>query len=665
MKKIFESVRSSLVNFLSSYPRITGWAVFLGIFSFMVYLSWTEYQISVSNEREQVKSKLNELENAVLFSIRNSISAAKTLAFFSQKFDVVEDFDSIGRQILENNPNVDVIQYLDSGTIVAVYPLEGNETVIGYNVAEDPRRRMEVQEALTRKDIYFSGPFSLLQGGVGIVGRYPILYQNGELKGFSATIIYLNTLVKNARLENPESSLYILKFSKKDENTGEWVDFLGDSNSSESYSGYEQSVLIPEGNWQLSVQLKESQALNGILPSLLLRMLTAVLFGLISWNFARIPSILKRKVEEQSKDLKIANQRFELAAKASSDFIWDWDLETDTTYRSNAFYESFGYDQTAIKSNNNFWLSIIHPNDLAEVTEDLEKTLASNSTFWSKEFRIKDHNDNYHFILDKGYILRNEKGKAVRIIGATQDITSEKLAEIEILQANEKLSSANEELKAFASLASHDMREPLRMISSFMDLLEKKYHSQLDDKARQYIFFARDGAKRLTQMIADLLEYSKAGFDVSKSEEIDTEEVLKEVLELKSDIIRKTGARVSYADMPMIRAQKIPVKILFQNLIGNSLKYIHPDRKPEIEIKGEDEGDFWKFHVKDNGIGIESDYLEEIFGILKRLHPKEKYPGTGMGLATCRKIVTQFGGKIWAESKHGEGTTLSFTIKKL
>ncbi|WP_187177389.1 ATP-binding protein [Algoriphagus sp. AK58] len=629
-----------------------------------MYLSWTEYQIRLSNEREAVKSKLDELENSILYSIRNGISAAKTLAFFAQNFEVTENFDSLAKQILENNPNVDVIQYLDSGTIVAVYPLQGNEAVIGYNVAQDPTRRDEVLEAFNRRDIYFSGPFTLRQGGIGIVGRYPIFEKSGELKGFSAVIIFLETLIKSSELVNPESSIFSVKFSKLDTSTETWKNFLPEVKNDSEYTGSLQRVLIPEGNWELAVQLKKSTAFSGLIPSILLRFITSMIFGLISWNFSRIPSVLKKKVEEQSRDLKIANERFELATKATSDFIWDWDMIENKTFRSPSFYQTFGYGPNDSQDSNEFWESIIHPGDLGEVRHNLNLALAGTDNFWAMEFRVRKKNGEYNFILDKGFIIRDQSGKAIRMIGATKDITARKMAELEILQANEKLSSANQELKAFAALASHDMREPLRMISSFMDLLQKKYGNSLDEKAQQYIHFATDGAKRLTQMINDLLEYSKAGFDLNQLEEIDVEEIIKEVINLKSDIIRTTEAQIHYSDLPVIKGLKVPMRILFQNLIGNSLKYIEPGQKPKIWIDAVELEEFWQFSVKDNGIGIDPNYLEEIFGILKRLHPKEKYPGTGMGLATCRKIVTQFGGKIWANSVPGEGSTLIFTIKK-
>jgi PAS domain S-box-containing protein len=337
---------------------------------------------------------------------------------------------------------------------------------------------------------------------------------------------------------------------------------------------------------------------------------------------------------------------------------------TDEKYRSSQFAALFGYDEKEVQENKNFRIGLIHPEDLEYVLSNLEKTLASDARFWEIEFRGRKADQTYAYVREKGFIIRNTKGKAVRMIGATQNITQQKMDELKLIQANQKLSDANEELRVFASLASHDLREPLRMISSFMSLLQRKYGPSLDDKANLYISHAVDGAKRLTVMIADLLEYSKIGFESSAAECIDTKALVEEVLQLQSTLIIDSGATVRVGELPKVNAVKTPLQVLFQNLIGNALKYRIPDIPPVIEIDGRSFEDFWEFSVKDNGIGIDTEYLDEIFGILKRLHQKEKYSGTGIGLAICRKIVTQHGGKIWAESSPGLGSKFVFTIRK-
>lgn len=234
--------------------------------------------------------------------------------------------------------------------------------------------------------------------------------------------------------------------------------------------------------------------------------------GYLAWILARQPALLRKKVEEQSKEILEANERFELATKATSDVIWDWDLTSNKVFRSAHFFKMFGYQMDERTKNHDFWKTIIHPEDAVKVSENLEKTLRSDAQFWEQEFRVKRADDTYAYIIDKGYIQRDDIGAPIRMIGATQDISKRKKAEIQVMEANQSLANANEELKVFAFLASHDLREPLRMISSFMSLLEKKYSKDLDAKANQYINFAIDGSKRLTTLINDLLEYSKVGF---------------------------------------------------------------------------------------------------------------------------------------------------------
>jgi PAS domain S-box-containing protein len=661
MKSTLENIKKWIKNQFSANPKTSGWLVFFLSLVLTMYLSFAEYQLRLSLEREEVFYKLNELENRFYAALNNGVSATKTLGFFAQNQEtIIPDFDEIGKQILESNPSVDLIQYLDSGTIVAVYPLKGNESVIGYNVLEDSLNRPGVMEAIRRKDVYFSGPLNLRQGGIGIVGRFP-LFENGKFKGLAGSVIYPDKIFgTDESIVGPDQKFFI-KLTKTNRYPGDIASYIPLGQSTIA-SGYLASSKIEIGDWILSVQLLESSAFLDGLFAFTLRIILSTALGFAAWYLALQPAILQRKVEEQSKEIIQVNERFELATKATSEVIWDWNVTSDKIYRSDLFFNSLGYENLDKVNSSEFFRSIIHPQDLKEVTEDLEKTLQSERQFWEKEFRIRKADGNYTYINDRGYILRDNAGKAIRMIGATQDISKRKQTEIELLVANQSLATANEELKAFAFLASHDMREPLRMISSFMSLLEKKYKNELDDKAHQYIAFAIDGAKRLTNLINDLLEYSKVGFDIDNIEKINTRALIQEVIELKSDLIRESNAQLIIGDLPDIMGIKTPIQILFQNLIGNAIKYRKEDIDLIIKVSGKVEEDFLEFCIEDNGIGIETQYLDQIFGILKRLHPKEKYPGTGMGLATCRKIVTQHGGKIWAESQIGIGTKFFFKL---
>ena len=660
-----EKIKNILIRIFSQYPLITGLIVFLVVFSLTSVLSIREYQLRISQERELVSGKLAEIRNSIGILINNGTAAGRTLAFLAKNIDPVANFDSIAPLILANNPEIDIIQYLDSSKIVAVYPVEGNESVIGYDVLANPETRDEVIEAIKRKNMFFSGPIPLRQGGKGIVGRMPIFNSDGSLKGISAVVIKMETLVQKLETSILKNEDFGIQISKVNPNSGILETYIPGNEIPEKNTENLLSQFIPEGNWTISVWLKNSTAWSETLPGIWLRIISSILMGILAFTFAKLPNLLKKLVDQKSSELIKANERFELATKATSDIIWDWNLETGEAYRTANFQERLGYQEDKRHLGKDFWESIIHPDDIDHVRKNMEDFLSSDHTHWVQEFRVRKGNGTYMHVLDKGFALRNPSGKVTRIIGATQDITSKKQTELDLIELNQKLANANQELQAFASVASHDMKEPLRMISSFMHLLQSKYGPQLDQKANQYIHFAVDGATRLSQLITDLLEFSRVGFDPKLIDDVNIEEVIKEVISLKSDIIRAAHAKIEVGPMPTIKTIPMPIRIVFQNLLGNALKYIKPGQDLQIQIEAKELPSHWQFVVRDNGIGIESQYLDQIFELLKRLHPKSTYPGTGMGLTTCRKIVTHFGGKIWAESTPGEGSSFYFTVKKI
>lgn len=234
----------------------------------------------------------------------------------------------------------------------------------------------------------------------------------------------------------------------------------------------------------------------------------------------------------------------------------------------------------------------------------------------------------------------------------------------EIKRLNKSLHSANEELQQFAFVASHDLKEPLRMVRHFMEKLKTEYASQLDEKANNYIYIAADGANRMRALIDDLLSYAQAGHDLQTKELTDIPAILEEIKRIQRGIFEEKAAVLNYGTIPHIRAFKTPLKILFQNLISNALKYVHNNVRPEININCKESENFWEFAVADNGIGISAENHDKIFQLFKRLHRSDQYPGTGMGLATCKKITDIHGGKIWVESEEGSGCTFHFTLSK-
>jgi light-regulated signal transduction histidine kinase (bacteriophytochrome) len=224
-----------------------------------------------------------------------------------------------------------------------------------------------------------------------------------------------------------------------------------------------------------------------------------------------------------------------------------------------------------------------------------------------------------------------------------------------------ELARSNAELEQFAYIASHDLQEPLRMVSSFVQLLEKRYKGKLDQDADDFINYAVDGANRMQRLITDLLAYSRVGSRGKHFKPVSSEVALDRALSNLQVIIKQSGAVVTRDPLPVVMGDDIQLVQLFQNLIGNAIKFCG-DRAPYIHISADQQEGEWVFSIRDNGIGIEPEYLGRIFLIFQRLHDRKKYPGTGIGLAICKKVVERHGGGIWADSKSGGGSTFYFTI---
>jgi light-regulated signal transduction histidine kinase (bacteriophytochrome) len=246
-------------------------------------------------------------------------------------------------------------------------------------------------------------------------------------------------------------------------------------------------------------------------------------------------------------------------------------------------------------------------------------------------------------------------------------MVDEKLKDLnkELEKHVQQLLVSNAELEQFAYIASHDLQEPLRMVTSFLTQIERKYSNIIDEKGKKYIYFAVDGAKRMRQIILDLLEFSRIGKAEDKVETVDLNELMNETLTLYSQKIKEKNAAISFQHLPAIKASRSSMRQVFQNLVSNCLKYSNnTGLTPEIKITAVTVGQDWQFAVSDNGIGIDPTYFDKIFIIFQRLHNKDEYSGTGIGLAVTKKIIENLGGKIWVESEEGKGSTFYFTINK-
>jgi light-regulated signal transduction histidine kinase (bacteriophytochrome) len=309
------------------------------------------------------------------------------------------------------------------------------------------------------------------------------------------------------------------------------------------------------------------------------------------------------------------------------------------------------------------FLSFIHPEDKDFLQKGFSECMRTLQGL-PFDFRFIRKDGSIRYGYTQAVFELSKDQKPLRLFGILQDVTDKKLAEIERTKIFNELQLRNSELEQFAYVASHDLQEPLRMITSFMNLLEKKYSALLDEKGKQYIDFAVDGAKRMREIILDLLNFSRVGKTEDELEKVDFNHLMNEIVALYRRRIQEVGACILFENLPSIRTYKTPIRQVLQNLVSNSLKYCKANEPPVIKIDCIETPSHFEFSVKDNGIGIASEYFDKIFIIFQRLHNKNEYSGTGMGLAIVKKIVENLGGKIWVESEEGKGSTFFFTLIK-
>jgi PAS domain S-box-containing protein len=248
------------------------------------------------------------------------------------------------------------------------------------------------------------------------------------------------------------------------------------------------------------------------------------------------------------------------------------------------------------------------------------------------------------------------------IVSIVRDITSSKQAEERLKASAAELERSNRELEQFAYVASHDLQEPLRMVASYTQLLARRYQGKLDADADEFIGFAVDGALRMQELINDLLTYSRAGSRALELRAVDTNRTVDRVIGDLGGAMLDSAASVTRDELPTVQADATQLEQLFQNLIANGIKFRRPDVPPEVHISARRSPAAWSFAVRDNGIGIEPQYLDRIFILFQRLHSRAEYPGTGIGLAICKKIVERHGGTLTVQSRPGQGTTFEFTL---
>ncbi len=350
----------------------------------------------------------------------------------------------------------------------------------------------------------------------------------------------------------------------------------------------------------------------------------------------------------------------ELVENANS-IILKYDREGKITFFNEYAQKFFGYDLDEVLKKH---VKILLPEN-EEIHEHLEQDILNYPEKF-KEYVNKNRLQNGEIVWVSwtNRLIEDENGNIIGNLAIGQDVTQRKIAEIRMEKMVNELKRSNYELQQFAYITSHDLQEPLRNIASFAQLLERRYKGQIDPDADDFINYMVSGCSRMKEMIQGVHEYSRIEKE-GKFENIDTDEVLKRVLMDQEDVVKGINAIITYDNLPNIKADDSQLYKLFFNLISNALKFINPDKTPEIHISAEKYGkNKYLFSVADNGIGIKKEFSHKIFEVFKTLNGIDKYEGIGMGLSISKRIVEKYGGQIWVESVEGKGSTFYFTLPK-
>lgn len=356
---------------------------------------------------------------------------------------------------------------------------------------------------------------------------------------------------------------------------------------------------------------------------------------------------------------------FEFLQSGSLDGVWYWDIsDPEHEWLSPRFKEVFGYADDEIPHTSAWWQANIFEEDLPEVLERANAHFEDPSVPYDQVVRYRHRDGSTVWIRCRGIAIRDEDGRPIRMLGAHTDVTALKEAEIALTEKNRELEAlnrdllrANRDLEQFAYAASHDLREPLRMMSSFSELLGVRYAEKLDETGQRHLSFIADGARRMQEMIDDMLEVARIGPESLQPVDSDIETLARVVTHDLNRVIKETGAKVEIGSLPVLRVDSGKFERVLRNLVSNSIKFARAGVPPEVRIYSTSSDEGWTISVADNGIGIAAEMQERVFDMFQRLHTRDQYEGNGIGLSLVRRIVDMHGGAVTVDSTPQVGST--------
>ena len=600
-----------------------------------------------------------------------------------------------------HQPAYQAIGWADNDGIVRwVVPEHAADAALNSSLADDPRRRAALEQARASGGPVVSQRVELEAGGDGFLIVMPV-YAGERNDGFLVGALRLAPLIEGvlSKLSAANAvSAVGLQVLEGDE-------VLFEQARDQPHSSrllVERPLTFGNRTWQLRIWATPEFVAerHSPLPTAVLVM-GLVLTGLLLlvmrfWLDARARAVelgrevlerqrveqalgrardeLERRVDERTEALSASNdslrrsqealraseERLAIALKAGNVGTWSWKVADDQFLLDDTSMQLLGLPPSFAAAGYAQLEAAIEPNQRAEVSRTLKAAMTSGDEFYS-EFQAIGHDGTVRSLAMRGQAFGRRSGQ--RLVGVFWDITERKLQEEVLRQYAAELQRSNQELEEFGYIASHDLKEPLRMMASYAQLLSRRYGKSLDPQAATFIAYIVDGSIRMNRLLDDMLSYSRAGRIDQPREEVDTRALVERITKsLGAALADVPGSRVTFSALPVVAAHETPLHQVFQNLISNGLKFRRPDVPPHVHVAAQRWSGEWLFRISDNGIGIEPAQAERIFKIFQRLHSRERYEGTGIGLAVVKKIIERYGGRIWVDSRPNQGSSFCFTL---
>ncbi|WP_295334508.1 PAS domain S-box protein [Flavobacterium sp.] len=653
----FKEILKKVSHWVISRPKTTGLVSFLIMLALLSFVVKLRYEIIKENERREMNNILNVVKQNFEHVLKSSYSSALTMAMTINDEGEPENFEKIAKQLVDNNESIDAVQLVPDGVIKYVYPFEENKAVINYNILNSPQNRFEARKSIKSKLMFFAGPMRLKQGGVGVVGRLPI-YKNNRFWGFSAVVIRFETLIKESGVNTIDDTKYYFQFSKTNPISKKEEFFLPIQKDFKKNPLLK--VTIPDGEWNLYlISRKQNNIINQLYTSASLGLLLSVIIGLWVTSLLRKPAELQQLIELQTQKIIKREAEFGAIFDQAPVGIAKIDTITGNFITINKEYANIvGYPREELLTTN--FQSITYPEDLKEDLENMQKLQNRLIDEFSMEKRYIHKSGKIVWVNLIVAVLWKEANRVLNHIAIVEDITDKKRAEEELKQSFELVSEQNKRLLNFSYIVSHNLRSHtsnIELISSLMESVKTQ------EEQEEMVNLLKRVSKSLDETMRNLNEVVNIRTNLNLTiEQLNLNLFIEKTLAVLEKQIQDKKAVVENLVPKEIQITYNPAYLesILYNFISNAIRYSHPDRKPLVVLRFDQ--DKKALIIADNGIGIDLKRNgENLFGMYKTFNnnPDAK----GIGLFISKNQIDAMGGRIEIDSELNVGTTFTIYFK--